>query len=101
MRTLRVLVLADRLGQVMKGEGDQAISLLGRALAHARATARYAIFYGEGRDIYDVRGRTAHEAIFNVDQWRLSLRCYATGIFRLFHLDPRPELGDVRLRRIA
>jgi hypothetical protein len=66
MRTLRVLVLADRLGQVMKGEGDQSISLLGRALAHARATARYAIFYGEGRDIYDERGRTAHEAIFNV-----------------------------------
>jgi unsaturated chondroitin disaccharide hydrolase len=67
MRTLRVLVLADRLGQVMKGEGDKSISLLGRAIAHARTTARYAIFYGEGRDIYDVRGRTAHEAIFNIN----------------------------------
>ena len=66
MRSLRLLVLADRLGHVMKGEGDAAISLLGRALAHARATARYNVFYGEGRDIYDVRGRTAHEAIFNV-----------------------------------
>jgi hypothetical protein len=66
MRTLRVLVLADRLGHVMKDEGDRSVSLLGRALAHARTTARYAIFYGERRDIYDVRGRTAHEAIFNI-----------------------------------
>jgi len=76
MRTLRVLVLADRLGQVMKGEGDQSISLLGRALAHARATARTIVFYGEGRDIYDVRGRTAHEAIFNVTNG--AFRCVST-----------------------
>src|SRR5690606_37706519 len=31
-----------------------------------QATARYAIYYGEGRDTYDVRGRTAHESVFNV-----------------------------------
>ncbi len=76
MRTLRVMVLADRLGQVMKGEGDQAISLLGRALAHARATARYVVFYGEGRDIYDEPGRTAHEAIFNIRNG--AFRCVGT-----------------------
>ena len=34
---------------------------------HARATAKYAVWYGEGRDTYDVRGRTAHESIFNVN----------------------------------
>jgi hypothetical protein len=67
LRTLRVLALAHQLGHVMKGERDQVISLLGRALAHARATARYLVFYGAGRDIYDQPGRTAQEAIFNVE----------------------------------
>jgi unsaturated chondroitin disaccharide hydrolase len=68
LRSLRVLALTHQLGHVMKGEGDEAISLLGRALAHARATARYLVFYGEGRDIYDEPGRTAQEAIFNVQK---------------------------------
>jgi hypothetical protein len=31
-----------------------------------QATAKYSIFYGEGRDVYDIWGRTAHECIFNV-----------------------------------
>lgn len=43
MRSLRVLVLAHQLGHVMKDEGDEIVSLLGRALAHARTTARYNI----------------------------------------------------------
>ncbi len=30
-----------------------------------KATADYSVFYGEGRDIYDAWGRTAHECIFN------------------------------------
>jgi unsaturated chondroitin disaccharide hydrolase len=41
---------------------------LGRLLTHATTTARFNIYYGEGRDSYDVpelRGRTAQEAIFN------------------------------------
>ena len=42
------------------------ISLLERALQHIEATATYSVFYGEGRDIYDEWGRTAHESIFNV-----------------------------------
>jgi hypothetical protein len=28
-------------------------------------TADFAVYYGEGRDAYDVRGRVAHESIFN------------------------------------
>ncbi len=76
MRTLRVLALAHKLGHVMKGEGDVIIPLLGRLIAHARTTAKYSIFYGEGRDIYDVRGRTAHEAIFNVTNG--AFRCVGT-----------------------
>lgn len=76
MRTLRILALAHDLGHVLKGEGDQVIPLLGRLLAHARATARHVVFYGEGRDIYDVPGRTAHEAIFNVANG--AFRCVGT-----------------------
>jgi hypothetical protein len=30
-------------------------------------TARYAIYHGERRDAYDVRGRVAHESIFNTN----------------------------------
>lgn len=65
IRSLRSLVLADRLGHVLMGEGDTRIDLLARAADHALATARYNVYYGEGRDAYDVRGRVAHESIFN------------------------------------
>ncbi len=65
VRTLRALLVSHRLGHVLMGENDVRISLLDRALDHARATARYSVYYGEGRDSYDVRGRVAHESIFN------------------------------------
>jgi hypothetical protein len=55
------------LGHVFQGEGDAKISLLERSLQHIAATAKYSVFYGEGRDSYDVWGRTAHESIFNVN----------------------------------
>ena len=58
------------LGHVLMGEGDRRISLLDRALDHLRATARYSVYYGEGRDAYDVRGRVAHESIFNPNDGR-------------------------------
>jgi unsaturated chondroitin disaccharide hydrolase len=50
---------------VLMGEGDRPINLLGRALEHAETTARYNVYLGTQRDIYDVRGRVAHESIFN------------------------------------
>jgi len=65
IRSLRSLAVAYQLGHVLMGERDEKISLLERLLDHAGSTARYSIFYGEGRDVYDVRGRTAHECIFN------------------------------------
>ncbi len=65
IRSCRILSLSHRLGHVLMGEGDKPINLLGRMVEHARSTARYSIYYGEGRDCYDVRGRTAHEALFN------------------------------------
>src|SRR4030095_3452816 len=66
IRSVRALVLGHGLGHVLQAEGDQKISLLDRAIQHIKATAKYAVFYGEGRDMYDVWGRTAHESIFNV-----------------------------------
>lgn len=65
IRTLRVLALAHQFGHVLMGEQDRRISLLERLVDHARNTARYNVYYGEGRDAYDVPGRTAHEALFN------------------------------------
>jgi hypothetical protein len=66
MRTLRSLAVAHRLGQVLLGESDQRISLLERLLHHALVTADYSVYYGEGRDQYDVRGRVGHESLFDV-----------------------------------
>jgi hypothetical protein len=65
VRTIRVMMIGDALGHSLMGENDVKINLLERALTHAKATAKYSIFYGEGRDIYDIWGRTAHECIFN------------------------------------
>ena len=68
MRTLRICGLAYVLGHKLGGEQGQKINLLKRLLQHAATTARYNIYYGEGRDSYDTkeqRGRVAHEAIFN------------------------------------
>lgn len=65
VRSCRALMAGHQLGHVLMGEGDKPISLLGRAAQHMAATAKYNIFYGEGRDSYDIRGRTAHEAVFN------------------------------------
>src|SRR5206468_363300 len=66
IRSLRSLAVAHRLGHVLMGEQDHRISLLQRLVEHATHTALYNVYYGEGRDAYDVRGRVAHEAIFNV-----------------------------------
>jgi len=66
IRSCRSLILSHKLGHVLQEEGDIKINLMERALDHLRATAKYSVFYGEGRDIYDVRGRTAHESIFNM-----------------------------------
>jgi unsaturated chondroitin disaccharide hydrolase len=65
VRSCRVLAVGHQLGHVLMGEQDERISLLQRLVEHALNTARYSVYYGEGRDAYDVRGRTSHEAIFN------------------------------------
>jgi unsaturated chondroitin disaccharide hydrolase len=68
VRTLRICAVAHLLGHALAGEQDRRVSLLSRLLIHARTSAEFNIYYGEGRDVYDLPelcGRTAHEAIFN------------------------------------
>jgi hypothetical protein len=76
LRSCRALMLAHRLGQPLLVEGDRRVNLARRALSHLCTTARYAIYYGEERDTYDVWGRTAHESIFNTKDG--SYRCPST-----------------------
>ncbi len=66
IRSLRVLAVAHQLGHALMEENDRRVQLLERLVRHTRATAAYSVYYGEGRDHYDVRGRVAHESIFNV-----------------------------------
>ncbi|HSL22438.1 MAG TPA: glycoside hydrolase family 88 protein [Vicinamibacterales bacterium] len=65
IRSLRALALAFVLGHHLFEEQDANVSLLERLVHHARATARYSVYYGHGRDRFDVRGRVAHESLFN------------------------------------
>ena len=68
IRTLRICALSHLLGHELLGEQDCKISLLDRLLTHARTSATFNIYYGTGRDSYDIpelTGRTAHEAVFN------------------------------------
>ena len=76
IRSLRSLGLAHCLGHCLMGENDQVTSLLDRLIQHARTTAKYNVYYGQGRDVYDVRGRVAHESIFNPHDGRY--RCPST-----------------------
>jgi len=72
IRSCRALAVAHQLGHVLMGEQDAKISLLQRLVEHALNTARYNVYYGKGRDANDVRGRVAHEAVFNT----------TSGVFR-------------------
>lgn len=67
IRSCRVLVVSHQLGHVLQGENDVKISLIQRAVQHLLSTVRFSIFYGKGRDSYDIPGRTAHEIIFNIN----------------------------------
>jgi unsaturated chondroitin disaccharide hydrolase len=76
MRSLRSLALGHQLGHALMGERDLKISLLQRLVQHADTNARFNVYFGTGRDGYDVRGRVAHESIFNVTDG--SYRCPST-----------------------
>ncbi len=76
IRSLRALGIAHQLGHVLMAEGDRPISLLHRLILHSKTTAEYNIYYGEERDAYDIRGRVAHESIFNMNDG--NYRCPST-----------------------
>ncbi len=76
IRSCRALVLAHLLNHTLMGENDRRISLLDRAMQHIRNTARYNVYFGTGRDHYDVRGRVAHESLFNTNDG--NYRCAST-----------------------
>ena len=67
IRSCRALIVSHLLGHSLMGENDKSFNLLERALEHIKSTAEYSVFYGEGRDSYDVWGRTAHESVFNTN----------------------------------
>jgi hypothetical protein len=67
IRSCRILMLSHQLGHSLQTDNDVKINLLDRALQHMKATAVFNVYYGEGRDSYDLWGRTAHEAIFNTN----------------------------------
>ncbi|SVC97233.1 uncharacterized protein METZ01_LOCUS350087, partial [marine metagenome] len=76
IRSVRILCLAHRLGHMLMGGGDKPISLLGRAVEHVQTTARFNVYFGQGRDTWDVPGRVVHESIFNTKDG--NYRCPST-----------------------
>jgi len=76
IRSMRALVVSHQLGHRLMGEQDAPVNLLHRALQHAEATAQHNVYFGKGRDAYDVRGRVVHESIFNLNNG--SYRCPST-----------------------
>ena len=76
IRSMRALVVSHQLGHQLMAENDRPIDLLGRALQHAFTTARYNVYFGQGRDAFDVRGRVVHESIF--DTVNGAYRCPST-----------------------
>ena len=101
IRTLRALALSHVLGHRLFEEQDAPVNLLERLLLHARATAEYSVYFGTGRDTYDVRGRTAHESLFNRSEWHVSGTELAAGLLAVLDLDARSRVGDAGVCRRA
>jgi unsaturated chondroitin disaccharide hydrolase len=76
IRSLRSLAVSHLLGHRLMGENDKMIDLLDRLCRHAQTTGTFNVYFGKGRDAYDVRGRVAHESIFNVNDGHY--RCPST-----------------------
>lgn len=79
MRSLRIVVLSHELRHCLMGENDRRINLLGRAIRHGLTTDRRLVFHGKGSHGYDVRGRTAHEGVFNLNDGAFRSRATQQG----------------------
>lgn len=76
IRSMRSLVVSHHLGHHLLGEGEKEINLFRRAIEHALTTAEFNVYYGEGRDVFDIAGRVVHESIFNTNDGQY--RCPST-----------------------
>lgn len=76
MRTTRILGLAWQLGHNLLHESDRSADLLKRSVLHGLVTNQYLLFHGDSEHTYDLRGRTAHEGIFNRNDGQF--RCRST-----------------------
>lgn len=76
IRSMRALIVSHQLGHALMAERDRKINLLERMIIHANTTSKYNVYFGEQRDLYDLRGRVVHESIFNTNDG--SYRCPST-----------------------
>ena len=72
IRTLRALALSHVLGHRLLEEQDVQVNLLSGCCSTRARRRPYSVYCGKGRDVYDVRGRTAHESLFNAGQRHVS-----------------------------
>jgi hypothetical protein len=79
MRTIRILGVAWQLGHYLAHENDRKADLLKRSILHGLTTNHYIVFHGDSEHTYDVRGRTAHEAIFNRNDGAFRARATQQG----------------------
>jgi hypothetical protein len=79
MRTVRILGVAWQLGHKLMHENDKVADLLKRSVLHGLATNQYIVFHGGSGHTYDVRGRTAHEAVFNRNDGNFRCRSSQQG----------------------
>lgn len=95
MRTTRILGVGWQLGHVLMHENDRAANLLKRLVLHGLTTSQYIVFHGPPEDgakasadlatlphahsPYNVRGRTAHEGVFNRNDGNFRARSTQQG----------------------
>jgi len=79
MRTIRILGVAWQLGHKLMHENDKAADLLKRSVLHGLTTSQFIVFHGDTDQTYDVRGRTAHEAVFNRNDGNFRTRATQQG----------------------
>ena len=102
IRSLRALALGHSLGQRADGGAGRARQPARPAGRSTRARRRSTTSTSaRGRDRYDVRGRTAHESLFNVANGTYRGPSTQQGYSPFTHLDARAGLGDARVRRAA
>jgi unsaturated chondroitin disaccharide hydrolase len=79
MRSCRILGVAWQLGHKLMHENDKAADLLKRSVLHGLTTNQHIVFHGDSGHTYDVRGRTAHEAVFNRNDGMMRCRSSQQG----------------------